>query len=165
VTQEPVIFLDMDGVLNGHDYDELTESCTVDPDCVRWFNTILVAVPGAKIVVSSAWRYMVHNGAMTLRGFEYLLRTHGVACVDRVTGLTCLDEELEPRGQQIRHWLNEHGGNRPYVVLDDGGDKDGQWYDLGINAASLRVVWTKGNVGLTDWDAHRAIEILKGGPR
>lgn len=162
---EPVIFLDLDGVLNGHDFDDSEDvlSSTILPRCVEHLNRVLRET-GASLVISSAWRYMVGPGAMTVLGFEYLLRTHGVAAKGRVLGVTCRDEEVGERGQQIRDWLNERGGDRRYVVLDDGGDKDGEWYDLGINAAGHPVVWTKGNEGMTDWDAERAIRILKGNP-
>lgn len=159
----PIVMLDLDGVLNGHGYDPVAESSTIDPRCVREFNRILAAVPDAMIVLSSAWRYMVDPEAMTLRGFEYLLRTHGVHCKNRLLDVTCRDEEIELRGQQIRHWLNENGDYRRYVVLDDGGeDSAGEWTDMGIEAAGHPVVWCEGKTGLTADDAERAIRILKG---
>ncbi len=159
--ERPLIFLDIDGVLNCHNYDEACESSTINSDCVYRINRVLDAT-GAMIVISSAWRYMVHGGAMTLGGFGYMLRTHGVRCKDRIIGLTCIDEEIPERGQQIRQWLNIHGGDRPYVVIDDGGTEDGRWSDLGINAAGHPVVWTDGRVGLTWDDAAKAIGILAG---
>jgi len=72
-----VIFLDIDGVLNGHEFCEHAKSCGINPECVCELNRIIAATD-AKIVLSSAWRYMVHGGALTLKGFEYMLRTHGV---------------------------------------------------------------------------------------
>lgn len=162
-----LLFLDMDGVLN--DKTQLESGFYgTKPECVAQLNRILRET-GAEIVLSSAWRYMI-PGAMTLRGFTYLLLTHGVACrtsgdepEDMLIGLTCRDEELKPRGRQIRHWLNEHGGRRRYVVLDDGGENpDKSWTDMGIDAAGHPVVWTDGKVGLTEADADRAIAILKG---
>lgn len=156
----PVLFLDCDGVINDH-IAHSNGYCGTNPECVRRLNRILNNT-SAGIVVSSAWRYLVHSGSMTLLGFESLLKSHGVDCHGRVIGLTCPDEELSPRGSQIRHWLNEHGG-RDYVVLDDGGEHpDGSWYDMGIDEALLCVVWTDGTVGLTDADADRAIAMLGG---
>jgi hypothetical protein len=160
-TLPAVIFMDIDGCLNRHGYDPVAESCTIDPECVRNFNRVLDAVPDAMIVLSSAWRYMVLNGAMTLKGFEYLLRTHGVHCAGRLLDITCPDEEIETRGQQIRHWLNEHGGDRHYVVIDDGGVMENRWYDLGINAAGLPVVWCEGTIGLTEVGAEVATVKLR----
>jgi hypothetical protein len=167
----PLIFLDMDGVLN--DKTQLESGFYGSkPECVAQFNRIL-RTTSAEIVLSSAWRYMIPE-AMTLQGFTYLLLTHGVACRTKVElpafpddlliGTTCRDEDLSPRGQQIRHWLNECGGRRPYVVLDDGGQNpDGTWSDMGIADAGHPVVWTDGKVGMTAVDADRAIQILTGG--
>lgn len=156
-----LLFLDMDGVLNDKT-PHPNGYYGVKASCVESLNRVLQST-NAQIVISSAWRYMIPD-AMSLQGFEYLLVTHGVDCRDRVVGFTCRDEDLEGRGQQIRHWLNEHGGRRPYVVLDDGGQHpDGSWSDMGIHEAGLAVVWTNGKVGLTAADADRAIRILMGG--
>lgn len=160
--ERQLIFLDLDGCLNRHAYDEHASSNTIDPECVRHLNRVLDAVPDAGIVLSSAWRYMILNGAMSIQGFEYLLRTHGVHCYERLIGLTCPDEVIPTRGQQIRHWLNVHGGDRNYVVIDDGGQNpDGSFNDMGIGSEGHPVVWCKGNIGLTDMLATRAINILE----
>lgn len=162
----PLIFLDIDGVLNAHAYDPIAESCTISPECVKSFNRVL-SETDALIVLSSAWRYMIAGGAMTLKGFEYLLRTHGVHCNGRLVGRTCKDEFLEGRGKQICWWLAcnsaEFGTN--HLVIDDGGTDPvtGEWHDMGIPAAGHPVLWTVGNVGLTWSDAGRAIEMLRGG--
>lgn len=82
-----VIFLDIDGVLNDHTQME-NHYCGTKYECVQQFNRILDAVPEAKIVISSAWRYMILRGDVTLKGFEMLLLTHGVKCHERVIGHT-----------------------------------------------------------------------------
>lgn len=161
----PIIFLDCDGVINDHKRHS-NGFCGTKPECVAHLNRVLRETD-ADIALSSAWRYMVPD-AMTLKGFTYLLLTHGVdarmddeAQTDRLIGVTCRDEDLMPRGQQIRHWRNEHGGDRPYVVIDDGGENpDGSWTDMGVNAAGHPTVWTNGKVGLTAADAELAIAIL-----
>ena len=33
-----ILFLDIDGVLNGHDYDEKAASCSIRPGCVAHLN-------------------------------------------------------------------------------------------------------------------------------
>ena len=158
----PLIFLDIDGVLNGHNFDDHPSvlSNTIDRECVEALNRLIVAVD-PDIVLSSAWRYMIHGGAMTLKGFEYLLRTHGVMANDRLIGLTLTDATYPTRGEQIQAWLDEFG-SRPYVVLDDGGCKPGtdEWWDMGLPIHP--VVWTRGNVGLTDFEVAKAIETLRG---
>jgi len=77
-----IIFLDIDGVLNNHVFDRIAGSSTILPVCVGQLNRIIHAT-GAAVVLSSAWRYMCLDGkefpaGMTLKGFEYMLRTHGV---------------------------------------------------------------------------------------
>lgn len=147
-----LVFLDIDGVLNDHKQHTNGYLGTI-PSCVVCFNDLLVET-GASIVISSAWRYMVLNGAMTLRGFEYLLLTHGVDCKDRVIGMTCSDEDIPLRGQQIRHWMNEYGDGRRYVVLDD--------LDLGISEAEHPFVQTVDEHGLELADVNLAIWLLNG---
>jgi hypothetical protein len=154
-----ILFLDIDGVLNGHEFMVEAKSCKIDPACVRRLNRILKETD-ARVVLSSAWRYMVHGHAMTLDGFGYMLRTHGfVAAVNGaervIIDLTCRDEDIEGRPDQVRAWLRSYGrAEQLYVVLDD---IDFGWGDL-------NVVLTDGAVGLTDADADRAIEVLNAEP-
>ena len=87
-----LVFLDMDGVLNGHQYMREAESCNICRPCVLQLNRIIRRTD-CHIVLSSAWRYMVHGRAMTLSGFGYMLRTHGVIGASmRMIGLTDPDE-------------------------------------------------------------------------
>jgi len=67
-----VLFLDIDGVLNGHDFDVAAQSTRIQYRCVRQLNRIIKATE-CKIVLCSAWRYMLlkrprHKPAMTLTG-------------------------------------------------------------------------------------------------
>jgi hypothetical protein len=64
-----IIFLDIDGVLNRHILQN-NGYCGIEQPHVQALNYILAKVPEAKIVVSSAWRYMVHQQAMTLKGLS-----------------------------------------------------------------------------------------------
>lgn len=148
-----VLFLDVDGVLNGHDFDNSAQSNRVRPDCVERLNRVLDATD-AQIVLSSAWRYMVLGGAMTLEGFGYMLRTHGVRA-GRLFGLTAKDENNGPdeRGRLIRAWLAEHPHVTRYAVVDD----------MQLGFEGMPVVRTDGARGLTDSDADRLIELLRGG--
>ena len=146
----PLIFLDIDGVLNGHQFDKKSQSNLIDIESVGWLNRIILHTD-AKIVLSSAWRYMVLGGAMTLQGFEYMLRTHGVHCVDRLIGHTCSDEEIGERGGQITHWRYANGHKGRYAVIDD--------MDLNISGVHP-FVRTDGEVGLTFRDMRLAVGIL-----
>ena len=158
-----ILFLDIDGVLNDH--TKLPSGyCGIQFDKVLQLNRILDAVD-PQIVVSSAWRYQVTEGAMTLRGFETLLLVHGVKCHNRVLATTQRDPVIaEPdhmdtdtwnrlglqwRSHQITRWLAANGSACPFVVLDD----------LPIDVPNL--VQTDGSIGLTRADADRAIQILR----
>lgn len=155
-----IIFLDIDGVLNGH---AATPSgyCGIDLNRADAFNAI-VDRTGAKIVVTSAWRYLVHSGSMTLKGFEHLLRTHGVKGeVIGVTGRDAMEQGpdgLVPtpnqRGLQVTNWLREFDEPAAYVVIDD--------MDLGINDSNHPFVQTVGTSGLSGLDADRAVALLLG---
>ncbi len=160
----PIIFLDVDGVLNGHEYDDEAKSCNIRRECVKRLNRI-VGETGAKIVLSSAWRYMVHGGAMTLSGFGYMLRTHGLSGhgADLIIGLTRKDAEISDPSQIVEHqramqvldWLGEFPGERPnYLVIDDDDD--------GFTHHGMPFLHTDGASGLTDADIPRAVAILRG---
>lgn len=150
----------MDGVMNDHVPMENTY-CGVSPACVRRLNRLLDEFDDLRIVVSSAWRYMVFAGDMSVRGFEEMLLTHGVCCYGRVFGTTAADEDywssppstedyadLTVRKRQIEDHVREH---KPasYVVLDD----------MALNMD--RFVRTDGLKGLQDQDVDAAIEILR----
>ncbi len=147
-----LIFLDIDGVLNGHDWCEEAKSCLFRAECISNFNQILVKCEPV-VVLSSAWRYMIIGEATTLTGFEYMLRTHGVSEKLRLVGFTPSDEEIPTRGEQVSAWLKEHTVTVPYVVIDD--------LDLGIRAAGHPFVQTDGKLGLTEADVQSVISLLK----
>jgi hypothetical protein len=158
-----LIFLDIDGTLNTHNWMEWSGSNDIDRECVLRLNRVLEST-GAGIVVSSAWRYMVAGGAMTCEGFHYMLRTHGLTRRSRIVGITGPDDDLtdpDERGRQVADWLatRRETGLVPadvrYVVLDDG--------DFGITKHGHPFVHVDGRRGLTDADADRAVAILLGG--
>jgi hypothetical protein len=142
-----VVFLDFDGCMNNHSFSEDAQSSSISPACVHRLNKILIET-GAKVVLSSAWRYMIINKAMTIKGFDYMLRTHGVLS-GRLIGHTKADEAISDRGWQIQDWIDENNHFGPYVVIDD--------MDMGSMHPS---VLCDGSVGLTDEDVERAISIL-----
>lgn len=158
-----ILFLDIDGVLNGHEFDREAESCSLRPDCVRAFNRILrTAEP--TVIVSSAWRYMVFREVMTWPGFGYMLRTHGVHRMisGLIGGCTRPDDadDLSARGRLVQRWIDDytkgpHARPMPnYVVLDDA--------PIGMDLTPVedRLVQTDGRRGLTEADADRVIAML-----
>lgn len=152
-----LLFLDIDGVLNNHRFNDLSNSTTIDPDKMELLNTVIIAAD-CKVVVSSAWRYLVHRTDMTLRGLQYLLQTHGMA-VDRLHGITRRDTMVDgkplhnERGQQIKDYLDS-AKPRPakYAVVDD--------LDLGISQMHP-FVQTISSVGLTEAETMKLIRLLK----
>jgi HAD domain in Swiss Army Knife RNA repair proteins len=153
-----ILFLDIDGCLNDHTMDPIAESTTILPRCVACLNRIIDATD-CRIVIVSAWRYMILKGAMTLQGFEYLLQTHGVHAKGRLIGTTRLDWEPDAyrskeRGRQVREWLWQHApaDTYPHVALDD--------LDLGYTDLGIPFVLVDGMFGLCDADAREAIAIL-----
>ena len=112
------IFLDFDGVLNDHTVYENGYTGT-KPSCVRVLNSVLREYPDTKLVIISSWRYLVHSGQMTLKGFESLMLTHGINAHNRVIGLTREDRD-DTRYEQILDWLNTHDPNcQSWISLDD----------------------------------------------
>lgn len=161
-----LIFLDVDGVLNTHEELHPHVLCgQIHDDKVQLLNMIL-QYTDAKIVLSSAWRYIVHRGEMNLVGLRWLFRSHGV--YDRLIGITAEDTMVRPanwdgsspwipcnneRGKQIRAYLEEmESPCEKYVVLDD--------MDLGIRLEQHPFVHINGTVGLTLSDCFQAIRIL-----
>ena len=157
------LFLDIDGVLNGHRAHG-NGYCGIESKCVEQLNRILAACPNVKIVVSSAWRYIHGGGDMTRRGFEYLLASHGVDSVGRIVGFTESDESTvaalegrvaEPNGVngamlrriQIRRYADQRN-LRSFVVLDD------------LDLDMPELVRTEPGIGLTAEDAGTVISRL-----
>lgn len=154
----PILFVDFDGVLNNHRYPDHVHGIpafpSILPHCVENLNKILLCPARPQVVLSTAWRYKVFRGEITLRGYEIYLQHFGLTPEARIIDTTTSDEDIETRGKQIRDWLNENGGNRKYLVLDD--------MDLGISDENLVFLQTDPRVGLTAEDAGRSIAFLTG---
>lgn len=160
----PILFLDIDGVLNAHEFDPEALCGQIHEEKIHRLNRVLRET-GAKVVVSSAWRYIVHRGEMTLDGLEWLFRSHGMIA-GRLTGVTDPDTMMpsgyngrpeswpveNERGGQITKWLIDNGWVKRYAVVDD--------LDLGISDSGHPFVQTDGKLGLTDGDASNLIRLL-----
>jgi hypothetical protein len=145
-----IIFLDIDGTINR----TLIGEPEFNSFCIAALNRIIEAT-GAKLVLSSSWRYKILNGGMSLQEFARdLLEPAGVC--GQLIGYTrenaaTLDDEPEPRWRQIADWLRQppHPIER-YCILDDDPDAFG----------GRPGVRTDRRTGLTEADADAAIEIL-----
>lgn len=153
----PTLFLDLDGVGNGHEkVSAAADCCGLNLSSVLELNRVVHAT-GCQVVVASAWRYMLTRGQMTLGGFWYMLRTHGFTAngdANPVVGWTREDRAPgESRAAQCGEWAAAAGLSGRYAAVDD--------MDLGYTAAAFPVVLTDGKVGLTAARADALIALLK----
>ena len=158
-----VLFLDVDGVLNSgpwlmletqksKDFHRRTDmdidAMSLDPEAVARLQRIVDAT-GAKIVLSSSWRYMYQP-----KKFMELLRAHGF--VGDLIGATPLSEEVpgrKCRGDEVAMWLKEYSflKIKKFVILDD----DEKFGDL-----EHRLVRTSFECGLTDSNVESVISLF-----
>jgi len=169
-----VIFLDVDGVLNserfllkleaqhhaqGHTRETecgcLKLRHQLDRDAIARLNRI-VAVTGAKIVVSSTWRKL-----FDLSELLQIFVAHGLLA--EIVGATPEGHKepgfMEmyghptrlPRGYEIDYWLKAHPEVERFVILDDDSD---------MAMHRHRLVQTDFHEGLLDDHADLAIRVL-----
>ena len=157
----PILFLDIDGVLNIRRSTRLANSAAATaampkahrssfPRFVHTRDISAAAVThlnalcrrsGVLVVVSSSWR---------LRGdVRPTLVAHGVSCTFHEDWAT--DADGPDRGAEIGRWLSRHG-EPEYVVLDD--------WPSGLSCHSHRVVRPDFKLGLQAHDCDQALELL-----
>lgn len=161
-----IIFLDIDGVLNTQDWHSRMTKDTprdefgwaFDPVAVENL-THIVKETGASIVISSSWKFL---GLAKLREMWKIRNLPGI--VLDITPNTVSDElllnanldEMELgvcRGNEIKEWLSRHKGKvSNYVIIDD--------FDDMLPEQEDHVVLTNTLIGITDFDAEKAITIL-----
>ena len=151
-----VVFFDIDGVLNYFMSDEI-----IDDECVdRLIN--IVDKTGAKLVLSSNWRYWLANTSHPLPdenkdALKKLIRKLG----DRFIGITPIMSSNgviveDYRELEVKKWLEENTNVDKFVILDD-------------NTFGFRKMYPNNFVltsgedeeGLTDDDMNKAIRILQ----
>lgn len=145
-----ILFLDIDGVLNNHK-SLVKQSYSIDPYNVENLNKIIRATD-CQIVLMSAWRYLILDRHMTLRGFETLLSTHGVLAYRRLIDLTEQDTIVSERWHQVENWIKANKEKvDTFVMLDDCEE---------FPNYPQNFVKTDMEFGLTEQDADKAILIL-----
>lgn len=164
----PVLFLDMDGVLNSATYlrgeqrkrDRLIPNIEDMDDAQRWANTIdraavqrlnrILQTTNAQVVLSSSWRYRFRNVAeltpiLELRGFRGRL-------IDRTPLRFEMDNGLpSDRGYEVATWLKRCPEIDRFVILDDSND---------FPNLRHRLVRTSWEHGLLEPHIAKAIELL-----
>ena len=161
-----IIFLDIDGVLNTQDWHSRMTKDTprdefgwaFDPVAVENLGHV-VKETGASIVISSSWKFL---GLAKLKEMWKIRNLPGT--VLDITPNTVSDEmllnanldEMELgvcRGNEIKEWLSKHKGEvSNYVIIDD--------FDDMLSEQEDHVVLTNTLIGITDFDAEKAITIL-----
>ena len=108
-----VIFLDVDGVLNSDEYFDKIKGLeingienNIDIEKIKLLKKAVVAT-GAKVVLSSSWRY-TRNG----KELKELLLKYGI----QTDSTPFLENERE---NEIKQWLANHPDTEDYVILDD----------------------------------------------
>ena len=151
---KPIIFLDIDGVLNNRQYTMLKLSqgqpkgrMPFDPESLTVLKEILEET-GAEVVLSSTWRYM---------GLEKVQNRLAEAGFDIVFKSETPFISKAPRGWEIREWLVKNIENgwdfKNYLIIDDDGDMMLGQADNFVN--------TNFDTGLRQEHKARCIEILK----
>lgn len=159
-----LLYLDIDGVLNRHERHANGYS-GLHPYPTGLMNRLLAAMPDVQLVLSSAWRYQLHNGNMTMAGIETLLLTHGLDCYQRIHSVTASDE-VATEGQFLGNrtapeyweWLKVNGTRvRAEQIAAHLAGVGGQAGGLGsvcfavvddLDVPAPRLVRTDPNVGL-----------------
>jgi hypothetical protein len=142
----PVLFLDIDGVLNSVQWARRVQRpgiLGIDPDTIPHLQRI-VDETDCDIVVSSTWR--IGRQAVELR--EILLNAgmrSPCPVIDRTPGGGGF------RGNQIAEWLENAGFDGRFACLDDDSDF----------LPSQPLVQTDNQIGLTSAHADRCIAILR----
>jgi hypothetical protein len=163
----PILFLDIDGVLNsdawmkaGHmsgDLNPATEHEFFEPRAGRLLNRVIEQT-NCDIVISSAWRN-THTPARLQR----ILRKRGAPlarCIDRTPRWiqTAATVGLyEKRGDEIQAWLDAHpaidGQRRAFAIVDDETEEE-------IGHLTPFLVQTSWKLGLQREHVDRLVQLL-----
>lgn len=140
MSQFPIIFLDIDGVMRPKGvYD-----AKVDNQCAGHLKA-LCRVVDARIVISSTWRWV-----WTMEEFNAIFE-------GRVIGITPdvlpADSTGHDRMDEIRAWMRRNGEPDQWIALDDD--------HLGFPPGANRVHFTNSACGLTRQDALAIISALR----
>lgn len=108
-----VIFLDVDGVLNDTtDYTTKWEITTAHMNVLK----SIIEQTGARIIVSSAWRYAFGSR----RKLERALEAAGLVKDGETPKLGfSLNPPMEKKEEEILAWLEAHPDVDTYAILDD----------------------------------------------
>ena len=110
-----VLFLDVDGVLNSHEYltslyekkkKRLEREEFFDPKCMVVLKKI-VSKFNLKIVITSSWKIA------DMQTIERVFKKYDLGILDKTKNYG------DKRGKEIREWLSNHSKVKNFVILDD----------------------------------------------
>lgn len=151
----PILFLDIDGVLNSRDYIRRggsmnSKSDGIDPQAVTRLQRI-VDESNCSIILSSTWR-LIHSladmrGRLIAKGMRSPCPLRGKTPDLSSRGGTI---ERYQRGLEVNAWISTMGFKAAYACIDDDGD-----FMPGQN-----LVQTNFETGLLEEHADRCIRLL-----
>lgn len=149
-----VLFLDVDGVLNGS-ATKRSPKASFWPKLVERLNHVLW-VTECDLVISSAWRYFMLGSrpSMTPEGFQSMLRSHSVRLHGRSLGGTVGDVTGDPleRGRQVQQFRRDAKLEEvPYAIVDDMSED---------SFPSMSFVRTDARRGLQDAEVKKLVKLL-----
>lgn len=160
--KQPILFLDINGVLNSESMDIDSHEAPLDPVNIRPLNRIIDEV-GPRIVITSDWRYNLSDDSLrdifeeagiqgSIVGSTPLMYHPGDEIPDDMI------EEIE-KGQEISAWFErerDRDSTAPdfcFAILDENSD---------LAPYQAAHVATERSVGLTDGTADKVITLLRG---
>lgn len=156
-----ILFLDVDGVLNGARFMRALPQETrwdeqIDPAAVARLDRILRAT-GAGVVVSSTWRLSysaleIADRLIFLGGMSRDLRPRFVGVTPRRSVLAAVTGRPLERGDEIQAWIAAHPAVEEFAILDDADD---------MASLADHLVRTRWELGLQDAEAELAIAMLQ----
>jgi hypothetical protein len=160
-----VIFLDIDGVINSNFWveshqQEISDGTLIDKEKIELVAKI-VDKTSAALVMHSGWRFWFDNTMKPIRkeaqNLIDLLVDSGLSIYAMTPDLTT--EEIRKtkmfskvKASEIILWLNQNPNIDKWIVLDD--------IDLHNDELAIRQVRTNAEIGLTEKDVDKAIELL-----
>lgn len=149
-----VIFLDIDGVLNGNLFvpKDYNLGVLIDDTRLELIKHI-VDETNAKIVLSSSWKE--HWGRVDAE-LDDIGRE--INCIFAAKGLSIFDKTPKyhnNRKREIIDWLQAHPDVSEFVVIDDNSFAEGDLKNHFVLTSHLRY-------GIDEYDVEKAIEILNG---
>lgn len=149
---EKVLFLDVDGVLNNNDTKECSPRGYVGIDDILLKRlSVIISKTNASVILSSSWKDMSEDDEDWLYLVDKL-KSIGVEIKDKTKDF------LRPsrRGAGISAYLKRNPDIKDFVILDDFD------FDFRVQGLYPHFVLTNAEIGITDDDVNKAIDILNG---